>query len=43
MLRKLIIDGTEVREPAEVKVEKKEAPKAKAAKPADKARKAATK
>ena len=37
-MRKLIIDGTEMREPAEVKGEKKESPKAKAAKPANKSR-----
>ena len=42
-MRKLISDGTEVREPAEAKGEKKAAPKAKAVKPANKARKAATK
>lgn len=43
MMRKLIIDGTDMREPAEVKAQKAEAPKAKAAKPSNKARKAATK
>ena len=42
-MRKLIIDGTEMREPVEVKAQKKETPKAKAVKPANKARKAATK
>ena len=42
-MRKLIIDGTEVREPAEVKGEKKAAPKAKAVKPANKSRAVKTK
>lgn len=42
-MRKLIIDGTEMREPVEVKGEKKEPPKAKAVKPANKARKVGSK
>ena len=42
-MRKLIIDGKDMREPAEVKAPKKEAPNVKAVKPANKARKAATK
>ena len=37
-MRKLIIDGTEMREPAEANGEKKEPLKAKAVKPANKAK-----
>jgi len=42
-MKKLVIDGTEMREPAEVKEQKKGEAKAKAKQPANKAGKAGTK
>lgn len=42
-MKKLVIDGTEMREPAEANGQKKEEAKAKAVKPANKSRKAGTK
>ena len=42
-MRKLIIDGPEMREPAETKGQSKEQPKAKAVKPSNKSRAVKTK
>ena len=42
-MKKLVINGTEMHEPAEVKIQKKDEAKAKAVKPANKAGKAGTK
>lgn len=42
-MKKLVINGTEMHEPAEAKTQKKDEAKAKAVKPANKAGKAGTK